>query len=218
MSSIRVLIADDEALVRHALRAYVSANDRLSVVGEASNGIEAVELSRELQPDIVVMDLRMPVMNGIEATRAITSELPGTTVIAVTTFSTERYVIAALQAGAAGYVVKDTPPEGIIEAIIDVHEGRSVLSAQVTGELINAVRAGGTELSRVGHAVEALTERELSIVEFLAQGMSNAEIANELHLSQATIKTQLSRIFGKWGVRDRVQVLIHAVKANLVQL
>lgn len=143
MSSIRVLIADDEALVRHALRAYVSANDRLSVVGEASNGIEAVELSRELQPDIVVMDLRMPVMNGIEATRAITSELPGTTVIAVTTFSTERYVIAALQAGAAGYVVKDTPPEGIIEAIIDVHEGRSVLSAQVTGELINAVRAGG---------------------------------------------------------------------------
>lgn len=218
MSSIRVLIADDEALVRHALRAYVSANDRLSVVGEASNGIEAVELSRELQPDIVVMDLRMPVMNGIEATRAITSELPGTTVIAVTTFSTERYVIAALQAGAAGYVVKDTPPEGIIEAIIDVHEGRSVLSAQVTGELINAVRAGGTKLSRVGHAVEALTERELSIVEFLAQGMSNAEIANELHLSQATIKTQLSRIFGKWGVRDRVQVLIHAVKANLVQL
>ncbi|WP_345449803.1 response regulator transcription factor [Arthrobacter gyeryongensis] len=219
MEGVRVLIVDDEALVRHALRIFLESAPATVVVGEAVNGTEAVEQYRILQPDVVLMDIQMPVMNGIEATEMITAEYPDARVLAVTTFSSESHVIAALRAGASGYLVKDTHPDEIVSAILDVHADRSVLSPRIARGLIAAVRDtanpnGHVALSRA----QALTERELSIVVFLAQGMSNAEIAQALHLSEATIKSNLGRIMSKWDVRDRVQVLIHAVRTNLVTL
>lgn len=196
---MRVLIVDDEALVRHALRIFLESAPATVVAGEAVNGTEAVEQYRMLQPDVVLMDIQMPVMNGIEATEMITAEYPDARVLAVTTFSSESHVISALRAGASGYLVKDSPriTRGLIAAVRDT-----------------ANPNGHVALSRA----QALTERELSIVVFLAQGMSNAEIAQALHLSEATVKSNLGRIMNKWDVRDRVQVLIHAVRTNLVTL
>lgn len=219
MEAVRVLIVDDEALVRHALRIFLEAAPATAVAGEAVNGTDAVEQYRMLRPDVVLMDIQMPVMNGIEATEMITAEHPDARVLAVTTFSSESHVIAALRAGASGYLVKDTHPDEIVTAILDVHADRSVLSPRITRGLITAVRDmanpnGHIALTRA----QALTERELSIVECLAQGLSNAEIAQVLYLSEATVKSNLGRIMNKWGVRDRVQVLIHAVRRNLVTL
>lgn len=219
MDVVRVLIADDEALVRHALRIFVNSAEHTTVVGEATNGAEAVERCRDLEPDVVLMDIQMPTMNGIEATAAIVEDQPCIRVIAVTTFSSERHVVAALRAGASGYLVKDTTPDMLVESIIDVHEGKSILSPQITRELIIAVRDGmNASSATVTTGPAALTERELSIVRLLAKGRSNAEIARDLHLSEATVKANFGRIMNKWSVRDRVQVLIHAVRTDLVTL
>lgn len=216
---MRVLIVDDEALVRHALRIFLESAPATAVAGEAVNGAEAVEQYRALQPDVVLMDIQMPVMNGIEATKIISAAYPNARVLAVTTFSSEGHVVAALGAGACGYLVKDTHPDEIVSAILDVHADRFVPSPCVTRGLITAVRdmANPDGHIALSHG-QALTERELSIVKFLAQGLSNAEIAHALHLSEATVKSNLSRIMTKWDVRDRVQVLIHAVRTNLVRL
>ncbi|GAB3563010.1 response regulator transcription factor [Arthrobacter alkaliphilus] len=219
MEAVRVLIVDDEALVRHALRIFLEWDPATAVAGEAVNGIEAVEQYRLVKPDVVLMDLQMPVMNGVEATETITAEHPEARVLAVTTFSSESHVIAALRAGASGYLVKDTHPDEIVSAILDVHADRSVLSPRITRGLITAVRDMADPGGHIALAsAQALTERELSIVKFLAQGLSNAEIANALYLSEATVKSNLGRIMNKWGARDRVQVLIHAVRTHLVTL
>ena len=193
--TVKVLVADDEALVRHALRIFVDSSERLHVVGEATDGAEAIQQCEALGPDVVLMDIQMPRMNGIEAIRKLGVTMPHIKVIAVTTFSTERHVVSALQAGASGYLVKDSLPSEVIQAILDVSEGRSALSPQVTRELVSAIQGDtGARLANIPLHLEPLTRRELSIVEQLATGKSNAEIAEVLHLAEATVKANLHRI------------------------
>ena len=218
---IRVLVADDEALIRHALRVFVGSDARMTLIGEATDGNGAITQCEQQRPDVVVMDIHMPGMNGIDATSAIVRRYPEVKVLALTTFSSDRYVVAALRAGASGYLVKDTVPDDLVTAIVDAHEGRSALSPQISHSLIAAVR-GTLDDAETGEdelvSVPALTDRELSIVQLLARGSSNAEIARTLSLSEATIKANFTRIMTKWDVRDRVQVLIRATQANYVSL
>ncbi|MEJ1092760.1 response regulator transcription factor [Microbacterium istanbulense] len=213
-----MLIADDEALVRHALRIFVNTGGDMTVVGEAVDGEEAISATERLLPDVVLMDLQMPRVSGIEATRRITTARSDVRVLAVTTFSTERHVVPALRAGASGYLVKDTDPDDILEAIREVHAGRSVISPRVTRDLILSLRADPEKASSAAPTREPLTPRELSIVKAIAQGRSNAEIARELHLAEPTVKANLGRVMSKWGVRDRVQVLIYAITKSVIDV
>ncbi len=215
---IRVLIADDEALMRNALKFFVSSAPDMEVVGEAADGLAAVHLASELQPDAVLMDMQMPRMDGVEATRAVLEASPRTRVIAVTTFSSKRYVIPALRAGASAYLVKDTEPAELVASIREAIDGTCVLSPAVTGALVSAVRESPEPAKTVSLSpFEALSERELDVVRLLGGGLSNSEIAGELHLSEATVKTHLGNVMAKWGVRDRVQTLIHAARAGVIR-
>lgn len=191
----------------------------MSVIGEAADGLEAVTFATDQRPDVVLMDIQMPRMNGVDATRRIIEASPDARILAITTFSSQQHVVSALRAGASGYLVKDTEPHDIVDAIRAVHEGESVISPQITRELIMSLRqTPGHELSAQPNDAAGLSDRELSIVRLIAQGMSNAEIAKYLFLSEPTIKSNLGRIMTKWGVRDRVQVLIRAVTTGLVDL
>ncbi len=218
MELIRVLVADDEALVRHALRIFVNASDDMTVVGEARDGDEAVAATQRLLPDVVLMDLQMPKTSGIAATRRITSEFPAVRVLAVTTLSTERHVVPALRAGASGYLVKDTSPDDILDAIREVCAGRFVISPRLTRDLIIALRSHPADIRGATPVAAPLTTRELSIVRAIARGSSNAEIAAELHLAEPTVKANLGRVMSKWGVRDRVQVLIYAITRHIIDV
>ncbi|MDY6055029.1 response regulator transcription factor [Micrococcus sp.] len=217
---IRVLVADDQQLMRTALEHFVSTAEDLEVAGSAADGEEAVRVARRVRPDVVLMDMQMPRLDGVGATAAITAELPDTRVLAITTFSSEQYLVPALQAGASGYLVKDAPPAEVTEAIRRVHAGDVVFSPQVARDLIDA--ATGGEERRTGPAPlpehEQLTERERDVVRELAHGCSNAEIGAALFVTEATVKTHMGRIMEKWQVRDRVQVLIKAARHGLVEI
>ncbi|MBF9336848.1 response regulator transcription factor [Microbacterium lacticum] len=215
---IRVIIVDDESLVRAALRVFLESSDGFELVGEADNGADAITLVRATQPDVVLMDVQMPIMDGIEATQRLTREFPGLKIVALTTFSTERVIVPMLSAGASGFLVKDTSPDRILDAARLAHEGGYVLSPRVAKELVTSVQSGAASATRELGRDEELTERELEVVTLLAQGMSNAEIAAAMYVSEATVKSHLGRITAKWGVRDRIQVLIRATQLGLVTL
>lgn len=216
--AIRVIIVDDESLVRAALRVFLESSDGFELVGEADNGADAITLVRATQPDVVLMDVQMPIMDGIEATQRLTREFPGLKIVALTTFSTERVIVPMLSAGASGFLVKDTSPDRILDAARLAHEGGYVLSPRVAKELVTSVQSGAASATRELGRDEELTERELEVVSLLAQGMSNVEIAAAMFVSEATVKSHLGRITAKWGVRDRIQVLIRATQLGLVTL
>lgn len=216
--AIRVIIVDDESLVRAALRVFLESSSDFELVGEADNGADAITLVRATQPDVVLMDVQMPIMDGIEATQRLTREFPGLKIVALTTFCTERVIVPMLSAGASGFLVKDTSPDRILDAARLAHEGGYVLSPRVAKELVTSVQSGAASATRELGRDEELTERELEVVTLLAQGMSNAEIAAAMYVSEATVKSHLGRITAKWGVRDRIQVLIRATQLGLVTL
>jgi DNA-binding NarL/FixJ family response regulator len=216
--SIRIVVADDEELVRAGFRMMLDSKPDLDVVGEAADGAEAVEIARRLQPDVVLMDIRMPGMDGIEATRRISELDTGSPirVIVLTTFDDDEYVYGSLRAGASGFLLKDTPPAELVRAVHEVVEGRSLLSPSVTRKVIerfaSAPGADPVLLERVGR----LTERETDILKLVAQGLSNAEIGRRLFVSEATVKTHVSRVLFKLEVRDRVQAVAVAYETGLV--
>ncbi len=222
MRDATVLIVDDQQLMLQALKVFVSAAPDLTVVGEATNGVEAIERCAALQPDVVLMDLQMPVLNGVDATRRIHAAQPDVRVIAVTTFGTTDAVVAALRAGASGYLLKDTEPEALVAAIREVLDGRNVLHPAVTGALVEAVKAAPRSPVPPPAALdqdgpEGLNARDLAVIRLLAQGLSNAEIAAELFLSEAAVKSRLTQITHKLGVNNRVQVLVRACELDLVE-
>lgn len=220
-SPAKVLIVDDQQLMLRALRVFIDAEADLVVVGEARNGRAAVEQCRALRPDVVVIDLQMPVLDGIEATRAITHEHPEMKVLAVTTFHSEDWVIPALRAGASGYVVKDSEPHEIVGAVRSVLAGEAAISRRVAATLVRSVVAdpepAGPRPEDVA-AVEGLSAREREVVALLCEGLSNREIAAALFVSEPTVKSHLSHILTKMEVRDRVQVVIKAYRTGLVTI
>ncbi len=212
----RVLIADDQALVRSGFRLIVETREDLEVVGEAENGEEAVRLVAELAPDVVLMDVRMPVVDGIEATRRIVASDSAARILVLTTFDLDEYVYAAIRAGASGFLLKDVRPSDLVDAIRLIAVGNALLGPTVTERLLERF-ADGAGKSEAVAAVAALTAREREILRLLAGGLSNAELAELLVLGETTVKTHVSSILRKLGVRDRVQAVIVAFDAGLVR-
>jgi len=216
----RVLVVDDEALLRTAFTALIDAEDDLDVVGEAADGRQAVELAARLLPDVVVMDVRMPLMDGIEATERITGAAPPglARVLILTTFDLDEYVFRALRAGASGFALKSRPLDELLSAIRTLAVGEALLAPTVTRRLIaHFSRAGRVPAERRGE-LDLLTEREREVLSLVARGLSNAELAQWLHVSVPTVKTHVSRILAKLGARDRSQLVIFAYEAGLASL
>ncbi|HEU4481173.1 MAG TPA: response regulator transcription factor [Actinomycetota bacterium] len=214
---ISVLIADDQELVREGLRTILDAQDDIEVVGEANTGAQAVRLVRELRPDVAVLDVRMPEMDGIEATRQLLSagDLE-TRVLMLTTFDLDEYVYEALRAGASGFMLKDVPRRQLIEAIRTVVEGDGLLAPAITRRLI-ADFVKRPHPNEKPPELQLLTERELEVFELAALGLTNAEIGEKLFLSESTVKTHFGQVLAKLGVRDRVQVVIYAYESGSVR-
>lgn len=210
---IRTVIVDDQALFRDGIRMLLESQSDISVVGEAANGREAVAVAREVQPDIVLMDVRMPVMDGIAATAAIVEERPATKVIVLTTFDLDEAAARAIRAGASGFVLKEAEPEFILAAVRTVRNGNQVLAASATRALLE--HFGRPATPSMPEAFEALTDREKEIFRLAAKGMSNTEIAQSEFVSEATVKTHISRILTKLGLRDRVQLVVYAYEHAL---
>ncbi|MER7078981.1 response regulator [Saccharopolyspora kobensis] len=213
---IRVLLVDDQELMRMGFRMVLDAQEDLEVVGEAGNGEDAVELAGELRPDVVLMDVRMPVLDGVEATRRIVAA-DAAKVLVMTTFDLDEYALSALRSGASGFLLKDTPPENLVSAVRSVASGDAVVSPSVTKRLLDRfLGEGGGEL-RDAAVLDALTEREREVLVLVAKGLSNTEIAGKLFLSEATVKTHLGRILSKLDLRDRVQAVVLAYETGLVK-
>ncbi len=211
---IRVLLVDDQAMVRSGLRLILEAEDDLEVVGEAAHGDEAVRAVRADPPDVVLMDVRMPVMDGLEATRLVVAASPGTRVIVLTTFDLDEYVYGALRAGASGFLLKDAGGDALVEAIRVVAAGDALLAPPVTRRLIEEF-AARPEVPEVT-GLDDLTDREVEVLGLVARGMTNAEIAEALVVSLPTVKTHVSHILTKLDLRDRVQAVVVAYESGLV--
>jgi DNA-binding NarL/FixJ family response regulator len=215
---IRVVLADDESLVRTGFRMILKTEPDIDVVGEAADGHQAVDAARRLRPDVVVMDVRMPHLDGLEATRRILSAPDAATrVLMLTTFDLDEYVYDALRAGASGFLLKDAPADQLLAAIRSVAEGGALLAPTVTRRLIEEFARRPPESAPAPEAVAELTARERSVLVLLARGLSNAEVAAELVLGEATIKTHVARVLSKLGLRDRTQAVVYAYESGLVR-
>jgi DNA-binding NarL/FixJ family response regulator len=214
-----VLIVDDQALVRAGFRMILEAEEDVEVVGEASDGHEALQTARELKPDVVLMDVRMPELDGIEATRRLLAEDGvAAKVVMLTTFDMDEYVYAALRAGASGFLLKDVPPEQLVDGIRAVASGDALLAPSITRRVIEEfVRRPPDSVRSAPPELEELTDRELEVLQQIARGLSNAEIAKELFVSETTVKTHVARILMKLRLRDRVQAVVFAYESGLVQ-
>ena len=212
---MRVLVVDDQELVRTGF-SLILERAGMSVVGEAGDGLAAVELALDTTPDVVLMDIRMPRLDGIEATRRLLAQLPDARVLVLTTFDLDEYVYAAVQAGASGFLLKDVSPDDLVHAVHVVARGEAMLAPTLTRRLLE--RFASQPLPGVlSPAVSSLTERELAVLRLVARGLSNADIASNLFLSEATVKTYVSRLLAKLGLRDRVQLAVLAYESGLVQ-
>lgn len=207
--TVRVVVADDHPVVRAGVVMMLSADTRIEVVGQAENGVQAVALATELHPDLVVMDLQMPELDGVEATRQIRSVAPDVRVLLLTTYDTDRAIVSAIEAGAVGYLLKDAPPGELVQAVLDSAAGTQVLAPTVAAKL---------QAHRDAPPMEELTSREIEVLQALAQGGTNRGIAESLFVSQATVKTHLIHIFQKLQVEDRTSAVARAVELGLVEL
>ena len=216
--TIRLLICDDQAIVCEGLRAILEPAPHIEVVGVANNGAEAIELTRTTRPDLVLMDLKMPRMNGLQATRAICEQFPDVRVLVLTTYAEDDWVIDAIRAGAAGYVLKDTPQEDLLKAIRETIQGWSHIDPQVAGKILKHVADQPDRVMPERKLIRQLSEREREVLRLLASGLSNADIAQTLFLSEGTVKNYVSIIFSKLDVADRTQAALVAIRAGLVKL
>lgn len=217
--SVRVLLVDDQALIRAGFRMILDAEEDIEVVGECANGAQAIDSVKRLGPDVVLMDIRMPEMDGIEATRRITRDGPDespTRVLMLTTFDLDEYVYDALRAGASGFLLKDVPPDQLVSGIRLVAAGEALLAPTVTRRLIEEFARIPRADAGPPPAIEELTPREVEVLKLIARGMSNAEIADELVVSTTTVKTHVARILLKLGLRDRVQAVVTAYEVGVV--
>jgi DNA-binding NarL/FixJ family response regulator len=217
--TIRVVLVDDQELLRRGFRMILDAEDGVEVVGEAGDGAQAVELAASCHPDVVLMDVRMPVMDGIEATRRIVASDPAVRVLVLTTFDLDEYAFGALRAGASGFLLKDVPPWELSGAIRTVASGDAVVSPRITRRLLDEyahlLAPSGHE--PISDVLSALTDRERQVLTALAEGLSNAEIAARLFVSEATVKTHVGRILGKLELRDRLQAVVFAFQSGAVR-
>jgi len=214
---IRVLVADDQELVRAGFRALLEATDGLEVVGEAADGAEAIELTARLEPDVVLMDIRMPRLDGISATREVLEHENPPRVLILTTFDTDENVFDALEAGAVGFLVKDTPPSQLIDAVRAAMDGGAVISPGTTRRLVDRIVATRSAQATTDRALrDVLTARELEVLQMIARGLSNREMASRLFISELTAKTHVSRVLGKLGLRSRVQAAVLAYETGVV--
>jgi DNA-binding NarL/FixJ family response regulator len=216
--SIRVLIVDDQPLVRAGFRTILGSKRDIEVVGEAENGAEAVALAERRRPDVILMDIRMPVLDGVEATRRLVAAGTPARILVLTTFDLDEYVHAAIRAGASGFLLKDVTPANLLEAIRIVAGGDALLAPSVTRRLLERFATTLPPGEDSSTALAELTSRETEVLRLLASGMSNAEIASELVVSEATVKTHISSMLRKLGLRDRVQAVIVAYETGLVKL
>jgi len=216
---IRVLVADDQALVRGSFRLLVETDPGLQVIGEAATGAEAVEIATRDKPDVLLMDIRMPVMDGIEATRKITAseQTAGVRVLILTTFDLDDYVYAALRAGASGFLLKDTPPADLLAAIQVIAAGDALLAPAITRRLIAEFARRPQPSQQPVAALAGVTGREREVLTLIGRGLSNPEIAQALHVTMATTKTHVGRLLAKLGARDRAQLVIAAYETGLIQ-
>ncbi|MFI5677398.1 response regulator [Streptomyces cellulosae] len=216
MTAPRVLIADDQTLIRTGFRLILDARG-IKVVGEAADGVEAVTLARELKPDVVLMDIRMPVMDGLDATRRVLRQDPDCRVLMLTTFDLDRYVYTALSVGASGFLLKDVTPEHLAAAVRLVGTGDALLAPSITRRLVERFASDPGRPPAGQGDLAALTPRELEVLTLLGRGLSNSELASELTLSEATVKSHVARIFAKLALRDRAQAVVLAYETGLVR-
>ncbi len=211
---MKVIICDDQDIVRDGLELLLKLKPDIEIVGIATDGAEAVEMTEKKKPDLILMDLKMPVMNGVEATREIRAKCPGVNVLVLTTYGTDEWVFDAIRAGASGYLLKDAPREGVLSAIRGTVEGKTYVDPSVAGKLLSDV--SGTKKKPATLITNKLTEREVEVLNLLAKGLSNEDIAKQLFLSEGTVRNHISSIVAKLGVSDRTQAALIAVQHGLV--